>query len=217
MKLTSPILSIFSIICKLSPVLDCPLFDYIYKKLDHDHFDIDPTDFKSLLNLKGLDTTMRNFVLKLYHQKLISPAQRRHIDRDQCDEDRTGLCVSCNENATSFHLLFECENNIRLLSKLEQLYLNSNIINARNLLSKNFGTDKFISKMYYLLFTVYAHCVNSTMTSNKILSWPHLIFSFNLTIKKITVNNNRFKENILRKIEDNLISSSLMHSLNRLA
>ena len=198
-------------------VLDCPLFEYIYKKLDHDHFDLDPTDFKSLLSLKGLDTTMRNFVLKLYHQKLISPAQRRHIDRAQSEEDRTGLCVSCNENATSFHLLFECENNIRLLSKLEQLYLNSNIINARNLLSNNLGNDRFISKMYYLLFTVYAQCVNSTMTSNKILSWPHLIFSFNLTIKKITVSNNRFKENILRKIEDNLISISLMHSLNRLA
>ena len=74
-----------------------------------------------------------------------------------------------------------------------------------------------MSKMYYLLFTVYAHCVNSTMSSNKILSWPHLIFSFNLTIKKITVNNNRFKENILRKTEENLISSSLLHALNRLA
>ena len=125
--------------------------------------------------------------------------------------------MSCNENATSFHLLFECKNNIRLLFKLEQLYLNSNVINARNLLTKNFGNDKFISIMYYLLFTVYAKCVNSTMTSNKILSWPHLIFSFNLTIKKITVSNNRFKENILRKIEDNLISISLLHSLNRLA
>ena len=197
--------------------LDCPLFDYIYKKLDHEHFDLDPTDFKSLLSLKGFDTTMRNFVLKLYHHKLISPAQRRHIDRAQSEEDTTGLCLSCNENATSFHLLFECEDNIRLLVKLEQLYLNSNIINARNLLTKNFGNDKFISKIYYVLFTVYAKCVNSAMTSNKILSWPHLIFSFNLTIKKITSSNNRFKENILRKIEDNLISISLLHSLNRLA
>ena len=120
-------------------------------------------------------------------------------------------------NATSFHLLFECENNIRFLSKLEQLYLNSNIINARNLLSNNLSSDKFMTKIYYLLFTVYANCVNSTMTSNKIMSWPHLIFSFNLTIKKITVNNIRFKENILKKIEENLISSSLMHALNRLS
>jgi len=197
-------------------VLDCPLFDYFYKKLDNDYFDTDPSDFKRLLKLKGLDTTMKNFVLKLYHQKLISPAQRRHIDRDESDADRTGLCVSCNENATTFHLLFECENNIRFLSKLEQLYLNSNIINARNLLSNNFGSDKFMTKMYYLLFTVYAHCVNLTMISNKIMSWPHLIFSFNLTIKKITVSNNPFKENILKKIEENLISASLLHALNRL-
>ena len=170
-----------------------------------------------ILSLRGFDTTMRNFVLKLYHHKLISPAQGRHLDRIHLEEDTTGLCLSCNESATTFHLLFECETNIHLLSKLEQLYLNSTVINARNLLTNNFGNDKFISKSYYILFTVYANCVNSAMNSNKILSWPHLIFSFNLTIKKIISSNNRFKENILRKIEDNLISISLLHSLNRLA
>ena len=47
--------------------LDCPLFDYIYRKLNNEQFDLDPTDFKSLLSLRGFDTTMRNFVLKLYH------------------------------------------------------------------------------------------------------------------------------------------------------
>ena len=147
----------------------------------------------------------------------MSPAQHRHLDRSHLEEDTTGLCLSCNKSATTFHLLFECETNIRLLSKLEQLYLNSNIINARNLLTKNFGSDKFISKIYYVLFTVYSKCVNSAMNSNKILSWPHLVFSFNLTVKKIISSNNRFKENIQKKIEDNLISISLLHSLNRIA
>ena len=70
--------------------------------------------------------------------------------------------------------------------------------------------------MYYLLFTVYANCVNSTMISNKIMSWPHLIFTFNLTIKKITVNNKPFKGKLLKKIEENLISASLMNALNRI-
>ena len=56
--------------------LDCPLFDYIYRKLTNEQFDLDATDFKSILSLRGFDTNMRNFVLKLYHHKLISPAQR---------------------------------------------------------------------------------------------------------------------------------------------
>ena len=54
---------------------------------------------------------------------------------------------------------------IFLLRKLEQLYLNSSIINVRN----NFSNGKFISKFYYIMFTVYAHCVNSAMNSSKIL------------------------------------------------
>ena len=159
---------------------------------------------------------MRNFVLKLYHHKLISPAQRRYLDHGRREEDTTGLCLSCNESATTFHFLFECETNIRLLSKLEELYLNSNVINARNLLTNNLGNDKFITKFYYVLFTVYANCVKSAMFSNKILAWPHLIFSFNITIKKIISSNNRFKENLIKKIEDNLISVSLLSSLNRI-
>ena len=69
--------------------------------------------------------------------------------------------------------------------------------------------------MYYLLFAVYANCVNTTMISNKIMSWPHLIFTFNLTVKKITVNNFHFKGKVLKKIEENLISASLMNALNR--
>ena len=173
--------------------LDCPLFDYIHRKLTNDQFEHDATDFKSLMSLRGFDTNMRNFILKLYHQKLISPAQRRYLDHGRHEET-----------------------NIRLLSKLEELYLNSNVINARNLLTNNLGNDKFITKFYYVLFTVYASCVNSAMFSNKILAWPHLIFSFNITIKKIISSNNRFKENLLKKIEDNLISVSLLSSLNRI-
>ena len=153
---------------------------------------------------------MKNFVLKLYHQKLKSPAQRRHYE-----ENTTRLCMSCNESATTAHLLFECETNINLLQELEQLYLNSSINNVRNLLTNNFSNDKLISKFYYVMFTVYAHCVNSAMNSNRILAWPKLIFNFNLTIKKIISCNNRFKENLRKKIEENLISDSIMSSLNR--
>ena len=138
------------------------------------------------------------------------------IENKHFEDNTTGLCLSCNENATSFHLLFECETNVHLLGKLEQLYLNSTLINASNLLNNKFGTDRFISKTYYIMFAVYAYCINSTMNSNKILSWPQLIFNFNLTIKKIISCNKRFKENLQKKIEDNLISDSLMSSLNRI-
>ena len=46
---------------------------------------------------------------------------------------------------------------------MEQLYLNLSVINVRNLLTNNFSNGKFISKFYYIMFTVYAHCVNSAM------------------------------------------------------
>ena len=41
-------------------------------------------------------------------------------------------------------------------------------------------------------------------------------FNFNLTIKMIISCNNRFKANLQKKIEDNLISVSLMSALNRI-
>ena len=81
--------------------LNCPLFDYLQRNLTDEQLDLTATDFKSLLALKGFDTTMKNFILKLYHHKLKSPAQRRHFE-----ENTTGLCLSCNENATTFHLFF---------------------------------------------------------------------------------------------------------------
>ena len=40
---------------------------------------------------------------------------------------------------------------IFLLRKLEQLYLNSSVINVRNLLTNNFSNGKFISKFYYIM------------------------------------------------------------------
>ena len=42
------------------------------------------------------------------------------------------------------------------------------------------------------------------------------LFNFNLTIKMIISCNNRFKANLQKKIEDNLISVSLMSALNRI-
>ena len=191
--------------------LKCPLFEYLHRNLNEEQLDLAATDFKSLISLKGFDTTMKNFILKLYHHKIKSPAQRRHFE-----DNTTGLCISCNESATTIHALFECETNINLLQKLEQLYLNSSIINVRNLLTNNFSHDKFILKFYYIMFTVYAHCVNSAMNSNRILAWPKLIFNFNLTIKKIISCNSRFKVNLQKRIEDNLIAESIMVSLNRI-
>ena len=157
---------------------------------------------------------MKNFFLKIYHNKIKSRAQRAHYDTID-----NGNCLDCPVNVkdTAYHNLFDCQSNKNLLAKIKSEYLNTNDINfdLHNFLTGNLSSNASLSQLGYLIFICFAKTIHSN-SYRRCAKWPYLKIIFTVTLKKILCNDADFRAKMNKLHEIGLFKSKLEDDLDKI-
>ena len=157
--------------------------------------------------IRGIDINLKDFMNKLLQNKILSPAQKSHLN-----EDEIGNCVNCGNRATVFHLLFRCEPNLVIFKKIEYFCFLSNRINERAFFEGILNENTFINKIYYLIFLIYAQCA---LTYSGINYLSILKYRVSLCFAKLLKKNFSFASDFAKLAENDRLNECLLHTLDR--
>ena len=157
--------------------------------------------------IRGIDINLKDFMIKLLQNKILSPAQKSHLN-----EDEIGNCVNCGNRATVFHLLFRCGPNLEIFKKIEYFCFLSNRINERAFFEGILNENTFINKIYYLIFLIYAQCA---LTYSGINYLSILKYRVSLCFAKLLKKNSSFESNFAKLAENDRLTECLLHTLDR--